>query len=128
LIGIAVGVTGAAVIAWDLFRMAAIAFYRGRGAVFGYVTVGAPLWLLLSAVLVGVCAWHSDEIQRERRRRHYAPTRATCDACGYVVRESVQRCPECGAAILCATVAQQREVLAAAARLDSVLHSDRPGR
>ena len=127
-IGLAVGVAAALVIAWNLFRLAAIGVYGARGSLGGYVVVGAPLWLLLSGLLVGLWSWHSAHARRARRRRRFAPAEATCDACGYVVRESVQRCPECGAPILCATVAQQREVLAAAARLGSVLQSDRPGR
>ena len=87
----------------------------------GYVIVGAPIWPLM---LIGAGAWG---FLRERRgeRKLFAPEQAKCESCGYALRESVDHCPECGAYINCATVAQQREVLAAAARLADATHDRR---
>lgn len=54
--------------------------------------VGVPVWLpvLVTAVLP---AWRFERARRVRRRL----ARGHCPACGYDLRASPERCPECGA-------------------------------
>jgi hypothetical protein len=54
--------------------------------------VGAPLWLPL-LVLLSLIAGAVDDARRRRSRR------GRCAKCGYDLRASPQRCPECGTAV-----------------------------
>jgi hypothetical protein len=70
----------------DRFPSSFIGFgwIRGNGAVF----LGVPLWLLAPATgALGVMFW------RRRPRRFLA---GTCRRCGYDLRATPDRCPECG--------------------------------
>jgi hypothetical protein len=59
-----------------------------------YRQLNIPLWaiVLSSAVIPGVRAWRW---MRQRRRTR----RGMCLTCGYDLRESPERCPECGALV-----------------------------
>jgi hypothetical protein len=61
-----------------------------------YLRFSAPYWaivlLLLSPVALVVPMW-------KRRRRTQRRQRGLCTACGYDLRASVDRCPECGTSI-----------------------------
>lgn len=69
----------------------------GRGTADHNISVGVPYWFLV--LLTGAPPgwwfrrrWH--ERRRERRRRL-----GQCEHCGYDLRGSPQRCPECGLAL-----------------------------
>jgi hypothetical protein len=76
----------------DFVRFAGFAF--GRGAGMGYTgwTVVVPMWFacVTFAVLpiVGFRGW---------RRRRRVDRAGLCSACGYDLRATPDRCPECGA-------------------------------
>jgi hypothetical protein len=50
-----------------------------------------PLWSIVAVTAIGPIAW---VVARERRIR--AKKRGLCAVCGYDLRESPDRCPECG--------------------------------
>lgn len=59
----------------------------------GYdVAFGIPLWM--TSVLCGAGLWLTLRPARRRRRRE---TRGLCRDCGYDLRGTARRCPECGA-------------------------------
>src|SRR5688572_24099284 len=68
----------------------------------GYVSIMAPLWALVLAFSVIPAAKVFLALKIRRRRRA-----GLCRACGYDLRASPERCPECG------TVSAQAEVAAA---------------
>lgn len=51
-----------------------------------YFGAGLPFWLLVPMSLVGII----------RSRRHKAPLKGRCSKCGYDLRATPERCPECG--------------------------------
>ena len=53
-----------------------------------------PWWLLL-AIAGGPCLWWFDKAQR----RAWRLTQALCLQCGYDLRASPERCPECGSPV-----------------------------
>ena len=63
------------------------------GATGGRLVVGVPYWLLLAApaTVWAAAAWRRKAV----RRRHAAG--GLCRACGYDLRGTGVRCPECGA-------------------------------
>jgi hypothetical protein len=51
-----------------------------------------PIWLPMLACLIAPIAWYRRWSRVRHRRTHHL-----CMRCGYDLRESPQRCPECGA-------------------------------
>jgi hypothetical protein len=68
--------------------------------VIGQIGIAVPLWFL--TVVFGVMPVVT-LVRSIRRARRYAE--GCCPACGYDLRASVDRCPECGRAFSSATVA-----------------------
>lgn len=54
--------------------------------------VVAPYWLVVLVLAILPCGW----LVRNQRRMHHR-RRGLCEVCGYDVRATPQRCPECGA-------------------------------
>jgi hypothetical protein len=57
-----------------------------------FVTIALPLWLVSGTALA--LLWSAATVRRIRRRRLDASGR--CQACGYDLRATPLRCPECG--------------------------------
>ena len=55
------------------------------------VSLYLPLFLTLPVAFAGIWLWARPSLQERRRRR------GLCPRCGYDVRETPSRCPECGA-------------------------------
>jgi hypothetical protein len=70
-----------------------------------YTAVAVPHWAAFGLTLVPSGLWLRNAVRRRRRVRH-----GQCGACGYDLRSTPDRCPECGAA-----VAAKRAPAAAAA-------------
>ena len=62
---------------------------------YGYFAIGIPFWAICLPLAVGA-AWG---IARWRRQRDWK-SGGKCRKCGYDLRESPDRCPECGAAVV----------------------------
>jgi hypothetical protein len=80
------------------------AWHERRNARLGarYVTAVAPMWSVAALTAVAPLAWTIARLRgyvRARRRSR----RGLCVACGYDLRASAQRCPECGTESLTAT-------------------------
>ena len=70
-------------------------FDSGLGTRGHVVHVALPCWLVcLLASVMPLHAW------RRRRRRTARRRRGLCPACGYDLRATPDRCPECGAVVL----------------------------
>jgi hypothetical protein len=59
--------------------------------VMAHQTWAVPRWLVLFSLTLPLLAWGMNPIRRRRRRR-----RGLCPACGYDLRATPGRCPECG--------------------------------
>jgi hypothetical protein len=62
---------------------------RGRSDT--YKQLALPVWLPLALTVVAPSAWLALHLRRRRRR-----ARNLCVHCGYDLRASPERCPECG--------------------------------
>jgi hypothetical protein len=71
-----------------------------------YAEVGVRSWVLLVACSVAPAWWVVTMIRRRRRRRH---GEGRCSHCGYDLRATPGRCPECGQSA--APIAGQRRPL-----------------
>lgn len=76
-------------------RLGLFPLYRVRNS----FCVVLPQWLLFLALSSPLMAWLLVYGLRARRRR-FRRARGLCDACGYDLRSSGDRCPECGASRL----------------------------
>jgi len=56
------------------------------------ISASAPDWLPTGTFLVAPALWLRATVRRRRRR-----SRGECDVCGYDLRATPERCPECGA-------------------------------
>ena len=65
----------------------------GRPLLFATWTLSLPCWFLALATGVLPAAWVARTIRSRTRR-----TRRHCPACGYDLRATLERCPECGRA------------------------------
>ena len=57
-------------------------------------TVAAPLWAPVAASSLPPLAWLARRLRRAR-----LSSRGLCESCGYDLRASPERCPECGKAV-----------------------------
>ena len=64
------------------------------GPTWRYTAVAVPHWAALALTLVPSLLWVGNIVRRRRRLR-----RGQCGECGYDLRSTPDRCPECGAAV-----------------------------
>jgi hypothetical protein len=73
------------------------AYMRGTYGYFGgFQIIAIPFWFIVLATAIGPVLWW-----REVRRRRKRLSSGKCAGCGYDLRGTPERCPECG----CATTA-----------------------
>lgn len=77
---------------WEA-KVAGVAFNRD-GYPYETVRVDVRMWTVLAVASVLPCLWTADGVLRRRRHRP-----GTCPACGYDLRATPERCPECGRAV-----------------------------
>lgn len=71
-----------------------LAFFVAVFVIFAWIL---PYWLTLAAAIVGVLSQVPTEVSRRRRQRRIKD--GLCLTCGYDLRASKERCPECGTPI-----------------------------
>jgi hypothetical protein len=59
-----------------------------------YYGIRMPYWLIMALFLLPAAAWLHRHVRRRYRLRH-----GLCLSCGYDLRESPAKCPECGAKV-----------------------------
>lgn len=64
-----------------------------NGSTFTFVFL--PYWLLILATAILPAIWIASSLRHHRRRRHRL-TQGRCLKCGYDLRATPSRCPECG--------------------------------
>ncbi len=62
-----------------------------------YTSLVFPLWAPIALLLLPALVWTRQMMRRRRQRRRLRS--GLCVQCGYDVRSSIERCPECGAAL-----------------------------
>ena len=67
-----------------------------RGSNGSLYNAAAPHWSFVAMLLISPATWALTERRRRRRRRGLRPGK--CRSCGYDLRATPQRCPECGTA------------------------------
>jgi hypothetical protein len=76
------------------WRFVGISYWRAPSAQGAVWQVGVPCWLLTSALALTTWA-----LARGRRRAPAPNAIAMCAHCGYDLRATPSRCPECGRAV-----------------------------
>jgi hypothetical protein len=66
--------------------------YGSNPLVHHVFAIGAPYWLLSALTAVGPVAWVVQSVRRRQRERR----KGFCSHCGYDLRATPDRCPECG--------------------------------
>ena len=72
---------------------------------YDYLEIGLPYWLLTTLMSIPPAWWLFRLVRAWRRRKHAA--QGLCKTCGYDLRATPERCPECG------TVPAKRHMVAA---------------
>jgi hypothetical protein len=75
---------------WTWLSFAGIEFSQ-RSPPLTFRRIAVPCWGIVLLLLIAPGMWY-----RQRRRDRLAATRGLCRACGYDLRASPDRCPECG--------------------------------
>ena len=80
-----------------LRRPVAVRYGSGGGVVTNHRSVALPHWFLVAVAAVPPAIWLG-RVRRARRTRHRQVNRL-CPSCGYDLRATPDRCPECGESV-----------------------------
>ena len=78
------------------------------------VTGVAPFWSVTAATGAPPLGWMALTLGSALRRRRRLKTRSLCPTCGYDLRATPDRCPECGTSVAAATAAPRLTATACA--------------